>query len=90
MLVVVSEGPNNNIWITESPIATTKEELLAVGRRTTLSGKPFWVVSRDKLPQDHTFFDAWEPDPETLGSPDGYGELPDSFMTNLNSSMNPS
>lgn len=88
MLVVVSEGPNNNIWITQSPIATTKEELVVVGKRSTLSGKPFWVVSMDKLPQDHVFFDAWEPDYDTLGSPDGYGELSDSFMTNLNSAMN--
>ena len=89
MLVVVSEGPSNNIWVTESPIATTKEELISVGTRSTLSGKPFWVVPRNKIPQDHTFFDAWEPDHETLGSPDGYGELSNSFMDNLNSAMNP-
>jgi hypothetical protein len=37
------------------------------------NGKPFWIVDEENIPNDHTFFNAWELDVEALGEPTGYG-----------------
>ena len=34
------------------------------------AGVPYKIVNSEDLPQDHTFFNAWEAD---FSNPDGYG-----------------
>lgn len=47
--------------------------ILEIALKDTTTGKPFWIVDRTEVFDDHTFFNAWELDTEALGEPDGYG-----------------
>lgn len=44
--------------------------LLEVARKDVPAGVPYKFVERENLPEDMTFFEAWEAD---FSSPDGYG-----------------
>lgn len=45
---------------------------IAEGAKTHVpKGQPYKIVEHTVLPEDQTFFDAWEAD---FSSPDGYGE----------------
>ena len=41
-----------------------------IARKDVPSGKPFVITTVDQLPEDHTFFNAFEAD---FSNPDGYG-----------------
>lgn len=41
--------------------------------KDTPTGQPFWIVDEEYVSRDHTFFNAWELDVESLGDPTGYG-----------------
>lgn len=41
-----------------------------VARKDVPAGVPYKIVNAEDLPQDHTFFNAWEAD---FSNPDGYG-----------------
>jgi hypothetical protein len=41
-----------------------------IARKDVPAGVPYLLVSNSDLPQDHTFFEAWEAD---FSNPDGYG-----------------
>lgn len=41
-----------------------------VARKDVPAGVPYKIVNSEDLPQDHTFFNAWEAD---FSNPDGYG-----------------
>lgn len=41
-----------------------------VARKDVPAGVPYKIVDSEDLPQDHTFFNAWEAD---FSNPDGYG-----------------
>jgi len=44
-----------------------------IALKDTPTGQAFWIVDATEVSNDHTFFNAWELDLETLGEPDGYG-----------------
>jgi len=44
-----------------------------ISLKDTPVGKPFWIVDEKLIPDDHTFFNAWELDFKSLGKPSGYG-----------------
>lgn len=41
-----------------------------IARKDVLAGKPYRIVNYTDVPEDHTFFDAWEAD---FNDPDGHG-----------------
>lgn len=41
-----------------------------IARKDVPAGKPYHIINRDQLPQDQTFFNAFQAD---FSSPDGYG-----------------
>lgn len=41
-----------------------------IARKDTPAGIPYLIVNDNDLPDDHTFFNAWEAD---FSNPDGYG-----------------
>lgn len=72
--VIITENDNGGVSI--GYLGTNilnKLSIYQVAEKDVPAGKPFWIVKKDDLPQDHTFFDAWELDLESLGEPDGYG-----------------
>lgn len=56
-----------------TPVSETLSAV-EVGRKDVPVGLPFWVVSKDVIPEDRTFRDSWELDLEVMGKPDGVGE----------------
>jgi len=56
-----------------SPEALEIYTVTEIALKDTPTGNPFWVVDANQLPNDFTFFDAWELDIEALGEPTGYG-----------------
>ena len=55
-----------------SPEALETIGLFECAKKGTPKGKPFWIVDEEYIPNDHTFFNAWELDIEALGEPTGY------------------
>jgi hypothetical protein len=41
-----------------------------IARKDVPAGKPYLIIDEDQLPQDHTFFNAWEAD---FTNPTGQG-----------------
>ena len=41
-----------------------------VARKDVPAGLPYHIVNHSDIPEDHTFFNAWEAD---FSDPDGYG-----------------
>jgi hypothetical protein len=56
-----------------APEALETYSAIEIGLKDTPTGQPFWVVNKDDISHDYTFFDAWELDLEALGEPTGYG-----------------
>jgi hypothetical protein len=48
-----------------------------VARKDVPAGTPYKIVNSEDLPQDHTFFNAWEAD---FSNPDGYGIGPEAWF----------
>jgi hypothetical protein len=48
-----------------------------VARKDVPAGIPYKIVNSEDLPQDHTFFNAWEAD---FSNPDGYGIGPEAWF----------
>ena len=48
-----------------------------VARKDVPAGTPYKIVDSEDLPQDHTFFNAWEAD---FSNPDGYGIGPEAWF----------
>ena len=48
-----------------------------VARKDVPAGVPYKIVNSEDLPQDHTFFNAWEAD---FSNPDGYGIGPEDWF----------
>jgi len=44
-----------------------------IGLKDVTTGKPFWIIDRENIPEDMAFFNSLELDLEALGEPDGYG-----------------
>ncbi len=53
--------------------ALNKHTVYEIAERDVPEGKPFWIIDKKDLPQDYTFFNAWELDLESLDEPDGCG-----------------
>lgn len=47
--------------------------ILEIALKDTPTGQAFWIIDTEAVPNDHTFFNAWELDFEALGDPTGYG-----------------
>ena len=72
--VIITENSNGGVAI--GYIAASmldKLSIYQIAERDVPEGKPFWISNKEDLPQDQTFFDAWELDLESLGEPGGYG-----------------
>lgn len=52
-------------------------DIETVARKDVPAGVPYKIVNSEDLPQDHTFFNAWEAD---FSNPDGYGIGPDAWF----------
>lgn len=63
--------PNEHGGITLlSPALECGLSLQEIARKDVPAGVPYLFIDDDLIPQDHTFFDAWEAD---FSNPDGYG-----------------
>ena len=72
--VIITENDSGGVAI--GYIASdmlNKLSIYQIAEKDVPEGKPFWIANKEDLPQDHTFFDAWELDLESLGEPDGHG-----------------
>lgn len=44
-----------------------------IAKKDVPNGDPFWIIDSSEIPEDRTFFSAWELDKEKLGEPHGHG-----------------
>lgn len=49
-----------------------------IARKDVPAGVPYLIVNNPDLPEDHSFFDAWEAD---FSNPDGYGIGADAWFS---------
>ena len=56
-----------------TPEALEIYTIIEIALKDVPTGKPFWIVDKEYVSNDHTFFNAWELDIEELGEPAGYG-----------------
>lgn len=72
----VYPNDNNSVALVMVSLACgiPKEE---IARKDTPAGKPFLWVTKEQLPEDHSFFNAWEAD---FSNPDGYGIGPNAWF----------
>ncbi len=66
-IIYPNEGGGVSLLIPASECGLTIEE---IARKDVPAGKPYLIVEASDLPEDHTFFNAWEAD---FSSPDGHG-----------------
>lgn len=72
--VIITENEDGGVAIGYvSSTTLQKLSIYQIAEKDVPAGKPFWIINKENLPEDHTFFDAWELDLESLGEPDGYG-----------------
>ena len=71
--MIVYENPDKSIVLVypAQEFLESKGELL-IALKDTPEGYPFWLVSKDEIPQDFLFSDAWEISLDWR-EPDGYG-----------------
>ena len=50
-----------------------------VAQKDVPAGVPYLIVDAASIPEDHTFFNAWEAD---FATPDGYGIGADAYFAN--------
>lgn len=48
-----------------TPEALETASIHEIAQKDTPSGKSFWIIDKDDVPNDDTFYDAWELDPES-------------------------
>lgn len=48
-----------------TPEALETASIHEIAKRDTPPGKSFWIINKDAVPNDDTFYDAWELDPES-------------------------
>jgi hypothetical protein len=61
-------------------LPTGKLPIEDVAQKDVPAGAPYLIVAMADLPEDHTFFDAWETD---FSDPDGYGFGADAYFAAL-------
>jgi hypothetical protein len=66
-IIYPQENGSIALMIPATECVLTIEE---IARKDVPAGIPYLIVNESDLPQDHTFFSAWEAD---FGNPDGYG-----------------
>jgi len=55
--------PNDEGWLSViSPAAECGLSVEEIARKDVPAGKPYHIINEDQLPQDRTFFNAWEAD----------------------------
>jgi hypothetical protein len=63
--------PNDEGWLSVViPAAACGLSIEEIARKDVPAGKPYHIINADQLPQDNTFFNAWEAD---FSSPGGHG-----------------
>ena len=63
--------PNEEGWLSVvSPAAECGLSIEEIARKDVPAGKPYHIINADQLPQELTFFNAWEAD---FSSPGGHG-----------------
>lgn len=63
--------PNEEGWLSVGyPSNECGLSVEEIAQKDVPAGKPYYIVNEDQLPQDHTFFNAWE---ANFSNPDGYG-----------------
>lgn len=60
--------------------------IVAIAQKDVPHGKPYQIMDAADLPQDETFFDAWEIDPSKLTS--GIGSPSDQYPPELVAAVN--
>jgi hypothetical protein len=65
--VIIYPQNNNSVAVV---YPTGELPVLEVARKDVPANKPYKVLDAINLPEDHTFFNAWEGD---FSQPDGYG-----------------
>lgn len=63
--------PNGNGGVALAAVSPKYTDLVAAGKKFVPKSLPFKVVNESELPEDDTFFDAWEYD---FSNNDGVGE----------------
>jgi hypothetical protein len=63
--------PNGNSGVALAAVNPKYTDLVAAGKKFVPKGLPFKVVNESDLPDDDTFFDAWE---YNFSNNDGVGE----------------
>jgi hypothetical protein len=63
--------PNNEGWLSVvTPAPECGLSIEEIARKDVPAGKPYHIINVNQMPQDNTFFNAWEAD---FSNPDGYG-----------------
>lgn len=63
--------PNDDGWLTVvNPILECGLSIEEIARKDVPAGKPYHIIDKSLLPQEHMFFEAWEAD---FSNPDGHG-----------------
>lgn len=60
-----------------TPAKECQISVMEIARKDTPIGRPFRIVDEQSVPEDHTFFNAFEAD---FSNPDGYGIGPDAWF----------
>lgn len=68
--VIAHPNDNGSVAITFFP-SNTKLDIHTIAEQAVPAGKPYRILDKDILPEDHTFFNAWYVDFSVV---DGYGK----------------
>ena len=75
MKVILYENQDKSVKVVfPNEEAIKKITLVEIGKRSVFHGLPFWIKDQEELPEDYSYYNAWELD-GTQGPPDGYGEM---------------
>ena len=69
-VIVFQQGDGAVALMTPCDRVLTVEQ---IGEKDVPDGVPFWVIDASSLPDDQTFFNAWELDVASMGGPAGIG-----------------
>jgi len=72
MIVIYKQENDSVALLIPSKACLMEYTLEEIALKDVPEGLPFWMVDRTELPEDPTFFEAWEI-PEDYREPDGYG-----------------
>lgn len=63
--------PNNEGWLSVvSPAPDCSISIEEIARKDVPAGKPYHIIDASLVPEDHTFFNAWEAE---FINPSGFG-----------------